>query len=78
MALHETLHIYMSFHLREIRRALSRAAHKDASPGIPRVRDFRAVGDRSWPPPHPREMGARVREREERSGFVCLVFLFFF
>lgn len=78
MALHETLHIYMSFHLRERSDGRSHVPRtRTRSPGIPRVRDFRAVGDRSWHPPPSRDGGARVREREERSGFVCLVFLFF-
>lgn len=81
MALHETLHIYMSFHLREreIRRALSRAAaHKTRVPGSRIFRIFvpSSVIDRD--PLPPREVGApRARKRREERFCVCLVFLFF-
>lgn len=75
MALHETLHIYMSFHLRKIRQALlHRPVHEDAESQGPACRDFRVVGDRSWPLGRRR---ARVREREEER-FCVLNFSFFF
>jgi len=58
MALHETLHIYMSFHLREIRQALSQAMHRT---WIPRVGIFvSSVIDRG-----PLARDVCVREREE-------------
>lgn len=74
MALHETLHIYMSFHLKKDPTGALTAVHKDASPQDPACQDFRVVGDRSWP------LGekARVREREEERFCVFSFFSVFF
>lgn len=73
MALHETLHIYMSFHMRKIRQALLRPCTRTRVPRIPRVRIFvSSVIDRG---PLARRPAC---EKEKRSGFVYLVFFCFF
>ena len=72
MALHETLHIYMSFHLREIRQALSRPCTRTWIPGS-RVSGFSC---RQWSIVAP-WLRRPACEKEKRSGFVFSLSFFF-
>jgi len=72
MALHETLHIYMSFHLREIRQALSRPCTRTWIPGS-RVSGF---SYRQWSIVAP-WLGGGPCARKRRGAVLCLVYLFF-